>query len=490
MGNCCTAQLGCSCGCIACRLCCWCCPSVSESTSTRLMYTLFLLFGTVLMCIMLTPAIQEEIMEKFPQYNETCVTLRVGQNCELLVGYMAVYRVAFALAIFFLFMCLLMVGVSSSLSCRAGIHNGMWFIKFAVLCATCAGAFLVSPSHVEKISTVWMYVGMAGAFLFILIQLLLIADFAHAWTDNWMDRVQNGGSKCWFLLMILCAVVVYSGVLVGAVLLARSFTSLEGCLTNKIFIGVNSGLCLLCGIISVLPCVEKNTGDSRAGMLQSSVISAYVMYLTWSALSSEPHDTDQLDNDEGKYQQRNFLEDAEISCGPSHQSFLANEEIITYVGVIIMFFMVLSSTIRTSRDSYKLGIRVAEQKYCSCCCSHPRSSAGVQVDDQGGQKVIRNEAEGVIYSYSCFHLLACLASLYIMMQLTHWFRPEQAQLISFEKNWASVWVKMASSWICMLIYILTLVAPELCPGRLNRRNRQQPQNIELHQVNQRSRPNH
>ena len=32
---------------------------------------------------------------------------------------------------------------------------------------------------------VWMYFGFIGAFLFILIQLVLIIDFAHSWAEIW-----------------------------------------------------------------------------------------------------------------------------------------------------------------------------------------------------------------------------------------------------------------------------------------------------------------
>jgi len=30
-----------------------------------------------------------------------------------------------------------------------------------------------------------MYVGMAGGFLFILIQLVLLIDFAYSWSEKW-----------------------------------------------------------------------------------------------------------------------------------------------------------------------------------------------------------------------------------------------------------------------------------------------------------------
>lgn len=32
-------------------------------------------------------------------------------------------------------------------------------------------------------------------------------------------------------------------------------------------------------------------------------------------------------------------------------------------------------------------------------------------------------------------------------------------------SWSVFWIKMASSWVCLFLYMLTLVAPLLCPKR-------------------------
>lgn len=39
-----------------------------------------------------------------------------------------------------------------------------------------------------------------------------------------------------------------------------------------------------------------------------------------------------------------------------------------------------------------------------------------------GQHIKQDELGGVTYNYSFFHFVMCLASLYIMMQVTKWYR--------------------------------------------------------------------
>lgn len=60
----------------------------------------------------------------------------------------------------------------------------------------------------------------------------------------------------------------------------------DDCALNKFFISFNLILCVIVSILSVLPSVQEM--QPRSGLLQSSVVTLYVIYLTWSSVSSQP----------------------------------------------------------------------------------------------------------------------------------------------------------------------------------------------------------
>jgi len=71
----------------------------------------------------------------------------------------------------------------------------------------------------------------------------------------------------------------------------------------------------------------------------------------------------------------------------------------------------------------------------------------------------------VTYSYSWFHLIFALASMYIAMLMTGWgVGAEEKDLL--DVGWFSVWVKLVSQWLTTALYLWTLVAPALFPDRI------------------------
>ena len=40
-----------------------------------------------------------------------------------------------------------------------------------------------------------------------------------------------------------------------------------------------------------------------------------------------------------------------------------------------------------------------------------------------------------------------------------------ASSASYSRGYASAWLQMGTNWVCSILYLWTLVAPKVCPGR-------------------------
>ncbi|XP_012659257.1 serine incorporator 3 [Otolemur garnettii] len=276
----------CLCGGASCLLCS-CCPNSRNSTLTRLIYAFILLLTTLVSCIMLREEMEPHL-KKIPGFCDrgfqiSMTDRKTDEDCDVLVGYKAVYRINFALAIFFFIFFLLMLKVKTSKDPRAAVHNGFWFFKIAALIGIMVGAFYIPGG---SFTTAWFTVGMAGAAFFILIQLVLLVDGAHSWNEIWVNRMEEGNPRLWYAALLSATSLFYILSVIFVGLLYTYYTKPDGCTENKFFISINLILCVVVSIISVHPKIQEH--QPRSGLLQSSVITLYTMYLTWSAMSNEP----------------------------------------------------------------------------------------------------------------------------------------------------------------------------------------------------------
>ncbi|PIN88206.1 hypothetical protein AB205_0128600 [Aquarana catesbeiana] len=302
------------------------------------------------------------------------------------------------------------------------------------------------------LNTVWFYVGMGGAFCFILIQLVLLIDFAHSWNESWVEKMEEGNSRCWYAALLSATAINYALSLVAIVLFYVYYTHPEGCAENKAFISVNMLLCLGSSVLSVLPKIQES--QPRSGLLQSSVITIYTMYLTWSAMTNEP----------------------DRKCNPSLLGIIGYNTTTTpgqvqvvqwwdaqgIVGLVLFLLCVLYSSIRTSNNSQVNKLTLTSDE--ATLIEDGARSDGSLSDSDDVHRAVDNERDGVTYSYSFFHFMLFLASLYIMMTLTNWYSPDSTYETMTSK-WPSVWVKMSSSWVCIVLYVWTLAAPLVLTNR-------------------------
>ncbi|XP_053303967.1 serine incorporator 5 [Spea bombifrons] len=455
--GCCCRQLACCCGTAACGLCCTCCPGIKQSTGTRIMYALYFILVTVVCGTMMSPTVAELMKNHIPYFKDICEHIQAGEACEKLVGYSAVYKVCFGMASFFLLLFFLTINIKNSRGCRASIHNGFWFIKFVILIAMCSGAFFIPDQ--DTFLNVLRYVGAFFGFFFLLIQLTLLVEFAHKWNKNWTSGTAH--NRLWSAALALVTLVLYS-VAVGALaLLAFFYTHPEACTLNKILLGVNGGLCLLVTLVAISPCVTKRQPTSD--LLQSAVISCYVMYLTFSSLSSKPAET--MLDETGKNV---------TICVPSFSKGINQDSrLVSILGALLLFacilYSCLTSTTRSSSDALRGRYTPPETEVARCCfCFVSSGEGGIDdhVERRGGQQVTYDEESSTVYSYCYFHLVFFLGTFYMMMTVTNWFHYDDAEIEKlFSGSWSPFWIKMASCWVCILVYLWTLLAPVCCGHR-------------------------
>ncbi|XP_012694239.1 serine incorporator 2 [Clupea harengus] len=437
----------CLCGSAPCLLC-GCCPSSNSSTITRLVFSFFLLLGTVVSIIMILPGMEAELQKipGFCQGGTSIPGLENQVNCDVIVGYKSVYRMCFAMACFFFFFSVLMIRVRSSKDPRAVVQNGFWFFKFLILIGITVGAFFIPDG---TFNNVWFYFGVVGSFMFILIQLILLIDFAHSWNEIWVRNAEEGNSKGWYAGLLVFTVLHYALSFASVVLFYVYYTKPEGCTEHKVFISLNLIFSVVVSIVSILPKVQECSPQS--GLLQSSIITLYTMYVTWSAMTNNPN----------------------RECNPSLLSLVSNvnatEPFPTsapgqvqwwdaqgIVGLVIFLFCTFYASIRSSSNAQVNKLMQTEEGQ--------GSGGEVVVGEDGLKHAVDNEEEAVTYSYSFFHFHLFLASLYIMMTLTNWYSPDTKTHV-MQSNMPAVWVKICSSWLGLGLYLWTLIAPLILSDR-------------------------
>uniref|UniRef100_A0A8C7ZE14 Serine incorporator 2 n=1 Tax=Oryzias sinensis TaxID=183150 RepID=A0A8C7ZE14_9TELE len=442
----------CLCGSASCLLSS-CCPSTFNSTISRLAFSFLLLLGTLVSIIMILPGMEEHL-KKIPGF---CVGgsglpgIQNKMNCDIIVGYKSVYRMCFAMACFFFLFSIIMIRVRTSKDPRAAIQNGFWFFKFLLLVGITVGAFYIPDG---SFNTVWYYFGVVGSFVFIIIQLILLIDFAHSWNQSWLERAENGNRKCWFAALLSFTFIHYALAFTAVVLFYVFYTQTDDCTEHKVFISLNLLFCIALSVVSILPKVQE--AQPTSGLLQASLITLYTMYVTWSAMTNNPNKR----------------------CNPSLLSLVQHPgatpppgpapteapgkaqwwDAQGIVGLVIFLFCTLYASIRSSNNAQVNRLMQTEEG------EGLTVDVGDSTDEKGVRRAVDNEEEGVTYSYSFFHFSLFLASLYIMMTLTNWYMPN-TDYESMQTAMPAVWVKISSSWIGLALYLWTLVAPLVLPDR-------------------------
>lgn len=317
-------------------------------------------------------------------------------------GILSAYRVTFALAMFHTVHMVLLIGVRQMSDIRAGLQNGLWNAKILFIVGLLVAAFSVPD---DFFAYFYAWAALVGSALFVLVQLVILVDFAHFWAERWVCNYEQAADadeeSRWWWALLSAIVALYLLSLAGTVVMYVFFTRpADQCTLPSVLITLNLLLAVLVSLLAVHPSVQD--ASPRSGLLQAGVIVFYCTYLTFSSQTSLPESY------------------GEARCN----QWTSTDPTSLLVGTVIVTVSVVYSTIRAA---HKIGRRP-------------------------------DDTNSVPYNFSLFHLFFLLGTLYIAMLMTGWSTISTGTL-AVNYGMGAVWTKAVASWACYLIYTWTLVAP-------------------------------
>ncbi|XP_010436570.1 PREDICTED: probable serine incorporator [Camelina sativa] len=372
------------------------------------------LFGASLVVSWILRETGAPLLEKLPWINTSDSFTKEWYQQQ------AVLRVSFGNFLFFAIYALIMIGVKDQNDRRDSWHHGGWGLKMIVWFLLVALMFFVPNVIVSIYGTLSKF----GAGAFLLVQVVLLLDATHNWNDSWVEKDE----KKWYIALLVISIVCYIATYAFSGILFIWFNpSGHDCGLNVFFIVMPMILAFVFAIIALHPAVNGS-------LLPASVISVYCAYVCYTGLSSEPHD---------------------YVCNGLNKSKAVNASTLI-LGMLTTVLSVLYSALRAGSSTTFLSPP-----------SSPRSGgreALLEDPEDGKKKGGEAEARPVSYSYSFFHIIFALASMYAAMLLSGWTdSSESASLI--DVGWTSVWVKICTGWVTAVLYIWTLIAPLILPDR-------------------------
>eukprot|EP01041_Mallomonas_annulata_P003224 gene3224-6374_t len=364
---------------------------------------------------------------------------------------------------------ILLVQMLSSIVWTSLFHK-FWFLKLALFSLT---SCLIILSYDSFPYDMYVNVARIGAFIFIILQQVLLLDFAHSWSKSWVKsgvaRVTVGimeDTDCFRLyrssqLMLLLATSIFYGIIFIACMVALfvSFGS-SGCDSNIGIITVTSAL-MTCALILQL-------FGFNGSVLTSGIIAVYSAALTFSAVSLHP----------------------EAKCNPTlgNRSQWAS----VAVGMIMASLSILWNASVTSRSILNVlsdGSNIPQHALVSTVIGTHAKNAGNRRAD------FKRSLRWCIF---CANVTFLLTVMYTSMILTNWgaqrniefvlqgsaisshtitvdeevsspspsssssssFAYNDGMMINVQGGYVSMWMQACGAWISICMYMFSLLIPE------------------------------
>jgi len=359
-----------------------------------------------------------------------------------------IYRAGMALTVCFVFM----TGMSF-LSDAA--NKKYWMAKLILTACLFVAFFWGSNSYFSGWSEVTRFI----SFIWILVQGLLILDFAHDMHDVIMARAQEAedadqdGHRMWYIIYLILSGGFMAAAVAGLVLLYRDYADCE---LGMFFIVFTTVLGSLTTIISLLDSVNK-------GLLTPCIMFAYAVFMCWYALISSPDE----------------------ECNPISGLNDGKKTIALIVTVIISTMIMIYCVAFGTKilNLFNVDGQGVISSYAQPSSRNNRTLAKDDRDDDttngieigGGVEnsvdvkpsgrganvdALYEQTSGTTQERVFFHVLMILFTSYGIMILTSWGHsngtPENENNGVFNSGKTSMWLKIVAQWLFFVMYARAL----------------------------------
>jgi hypothetical protein len=337
----------------------------------------------------------------------------------------AAYRVAFATFLFFAANALITAFVPAA-------HNRGWDLKFLAFLALLIG-FAFVPNHVVD-GNGFVWVARIGAFIFLILQQIILIDSAYCINEflvakGYASADRPGTEDSWNNYLAAClflSLATFAGAITGLVLLFVYFT---GCGTSDAFNGITLAAIVVFTTIQLFFTKPGEGGGQGNSLLTSAVVAAYMVYLTFVAVSSNPT----------------------AGCNPMYSS---EQNVLALILGLVITFLSVSATVYFASKSV------------TDLANGPVTPSNLESALTGGTSLTQQVADPADASYYKFNIAMALITCYWCCVLTDWGNPGGgSSAASPTAGNVAMWMNATASWICAGLYTWTLVAPRIFPDR-------------------------
>ena len=368
------------------------------------------------------------------------------------------YRISFALFLFFLLHALLLL-----FSAFSRLDRVRWWWHYLLYIGLLVACFAIPSPFYDQ---AWVNIARFVSAFFLFFQIVILIDFAYEWNESW-----TSDEKGWFVPVLAVSALALAGCIVLWVLYFIWFGG-GGCQRNQFLISWTVLECVVATALAVSPVAEGN-----GGVLPAAVLSLYMTWLAYSGLESDPSSCNSISSQDtlhlilGLVIGALSLVYAAWNVSTNNTLFGGEAEIPdNEAAAPADVEMAKPSPAPPARDSATNGNQLVVDK--SAALAGPTSasvsplsaspSSALSIDDSARHLARRNLR---------VHVLMCFASAYTAMLLTNWGSSQQASDTdgasqqAYDQGTESLFIKFASQWLTFFTFVWALIAPKVLTDR-------------------------